>query len=121
MIKIAAKLRRIMQDTELYRDPQLSLRSLSAEIGVSENYVSETLNVHVGQKFFHFVNAYRIEASKHRLTVGSESILTIADDVGFNSRSTFNEAFRKCTGTTPSAFRAGSHAINSECEFERRA
>ncbi len=106
MRRIAVRLRQAMHERPLYRDPQLSLRSLSAEIGVSENYVSQTLNVEIGQKFFDFVNAYRIEAAKRELARGNGSTLVVALDVGFNSRSTFNAAFRKHAGTTPSAYRA---------------
>lgn len=106
MRRIAARLRQAMVEESLYRDPQLSLRVLSNEIGVSENYVSQTLNVEIGQKFFDFVNAYRVDAAKRELLLGNDTTLAVALDVGFNSRSTFNAAFRKHAGTTPSAYRA---------------
>ena len=57
------------------------------------------------QAFFDFVNAHRIEAAKHQLTNDNDTTLAVALDVGFNSRSTFNAAFSKHAGTTPSAYR----------------
>ena len=104
--RIAGKLRHAMEVDALYLDPNLSLWALSSHIGVSDNYVSQTLNEEIELNFFDFVNGYRIEAAKRALRGGDETILAIAFDVGFNSRSSFYTAFRKVTGQTPSAFRA---------------
>ncbi|CAN0482038.1 unnamed protein product, partial [Hapterophycus canaliculatus] len=103
--RIAAKLRHAMEVDTLYLDPNLSLWALSSHIGVTDNYVSQTLNEEIRLNFFDFVNGYRIEAAKRALTQTEETILAIAYDVGFNSRSSFYTAFRKVTGQTPSDFR----------------
>jgi AraC-like DNA-binding protein len=106
--RIAAKLRRAMTEDKLYLDPNLSLWALSKHVGVSDNYVSQVLNVEIGQNFFDFVNSYRVKEAEVRLLNSDDTILTIAYDVGFNSRSSFYTAFKKCTGQTPTAFRANA-------------
>lgn len=106
--RIAGKLRHAMEGDALYLDANLSLWALSSHIGVTDNYVSQTLNEEIQLNFFDFVNGYRIEAAKRALRDSDATILAIAYDVGFNSRSSFYTAFRKVTGQTPSAFRAGA-------------
>jgi AraC-like DNA-binding protein len=106
MARIAGKLQQAMDEDQLYANPSLSLRDLADRLGVSENYISQTLNEQLGRNFFDFVNAARIEAAKPLLREGGRTVLEIAMTVGFNSRSTFNAAFRKHAGSTPSRFRA---------------
>lgn len=103
--RIEGKLRAAMEKHGLYRDPNLSLWKLSQHTGASPNYISQTLNEIVGQNFFDFVNGYRIEEAKSKLEHSDETILNIAYDVGFNSRSSFYTAFKKAVGETPSAHR----------------
>jgi AraC-like DNA-binding protein len=107
MDRIAEKLRQAMQVDKLFADPSLSLRALSDRIGASENYISQTLNERLGRNFFDFVNAARIEEAKALLSRQESTVLEVAMAVGFNSRSTFNAAFRKHAGCPPSAFRDG--------------
>ncbi|WP_299474291.1 AraC family transcriptional regulator [uncultured Roseibium sp.] len=114
--RIAAKLRKAMASDTLYLDPNLSLWALARHTGVSENYISQVLNEEVGQNFFDFVNGYRIEAAKTRLSESDETILAIALEAGFNSRSSFYTAFKKVTGQTPTAYRkaeTGSERLSS--------
>ncbi len=108
MDRIAEKLQRAMREQRLFVDASLSLRSLSDTLGVSENYISQTLNDRLGRNFFDFVNAARIEEAKRLLREEGRTVLDTAMAVGFNSRSTFNAAFRKHAGSTPSGFRAGN-------------
>jgi len=70
--------------------------------------VSETLNKHLGVNFFEFVNRRRIEDACTLLRASEASALTIAYEVGFNSRSTFHAAFKKYVGASPHAFRKQS-------------
>ncbi|MEM9901312.1 MAG: helix-turn-helix transcriptional regulator [Pseudomonadota bacterium] len=104
--RIARKLHAAMATDHLFRDANLSLSKLSQHIGSSSNYVSQTLNEHVDQSFFDFVNAWRISEAKDALLNGDDTILQIAYDVGFNSRSAFYAAFKRHVGMTPSEFRA---------------
>jgi AraC-like DNA-binding protein len=104
-VEIAARLDTAMRAQALYRDPLLSLSALAAKVGITPNHLSQALNEHLGQSFFDYVNRWRVEEAIGRIKTGDEPILTIAYDVGFNSRSTFNAAVKKHTGQPPSAFR----------------
>jgi len=103
--RIASKIERAMNDDRLYANPNLSLRDLADHLRVSANYVSQTLNETLGKSFFDYVNQWRIKAAKPRVATGKETILNIAYDVGFNSRSSFYKAFKAETGQTPTTFR----------------
>ncbi|MEL6641793.1 MAG: AraC family transcriptional regulator [Pseudomonadota bacterium] len=103
--RIERKLRHAMTNDALHHDPNLSLWTLAKHIGASPNYVSQTLNDEIGESFFDFVNGYRIADAQTRLRASDETVLAIAYEVGFNSRSSFYTAFSKVTGQTPSAYR----------------
>lgn len=103
--RLADRIEAAMRDTQLYLDANLSLAKLSKQVGGAPNLVSQTLNTELGSTFFDYVARWRIEASKPLVIAGEASVLTIAMDVGFNSKSTFYKAFRKQTGMTPSAYR----------------
>jgi AraC-like DNA-binding protein len=105
-VRIARKIKAAMETQHLYRDPNLSLWSLANQIGVTSNHVSQTLNESLGESFFNHVNAWRIKDAIAQLTGTDQPILTIAYDVGFNSRSPFYKAFKRETGMTPTEFRA---------------
>jgi AraC-like DNA-binding protein len=104
--RIAAKLAQAMREDRPYLEPELSLFELARRIGVPSNYLSQTLNEHIGENFFDYINRWRVEAALPLLRAGERSVLEIALEVGFNSRSTFYKAFRKVTGHAPGAYRA---------------
>ena len=104
--RIANKLDHAMRVEQMHRCEDLSLTKLSQHISSSPNYVSQTLNEHMNTSFFDFVNFWRIEDAKALLLSGNDTILAVAYEVGFNSRSAFYTAFKKRTGITPSQFRA---------------
>lgn len=101
MERIASKIRAAMHQDHLYNDPNLSLWDLANHIGVSTNYVSQTLNFAVQRKFFDYVNSFRIRRAVKALVGSDATILSIAFEVGFNSRSSFYRAFRQELGMTP--------------------
>lgn len=103
--RITRKLDAAMGEAGLHRDPSLTLRDLADHTGVNSHRISHTLNVHMGVSFFDYVNGWRVKDACERLTTADAVILAIAEDVGFNSRSTFNTAFKKEMGQTPSAYR----------------
>ncbi|MEO0820863.1 MAG: helix-turn-helix domain-containing protein [Pseudomonadota bacterium] len=104
--RIAAKLEAAMESGRLYRAPFFALRDLAEAVQVSPHRISQVLNRYLGVNFFDYVNRWRIAEACERLTAEPDTpVLTIAEAVGFNSKSTFNAAFRKHTGTTPSAWR----------------
>ncbi len=103
--EIAARLEQAMRAHALHRDPLLSLSALAARIAITPNHLSQTLNEHLGQSFFDYVNRWRVEEAVERIRTSDTPILSIAYEVGFNSRSTFNAAVKKHAGQPPSAFR----------------
>ncbi len=105
--RIFEKLHCALSDQGIYSDSMLSLRGLSDHTKISSNYISQVINQKTKSHFFDFVNKYRIEAAMSRLADKEEknSILDIAYSVGFNSKSTFNSAFKRQTGQTPSEYR----------------
>jgi AraC-like DNA-binding protein len=105
MQRIAEKLEREMKDNRLYTDHDLSLRRLSDITHTSENHLSETFSQYLNTNFFQFVNGYRVQEAKQLLIDTELSVTTIAVNVGYSSRSTFNNAFKRDTGLSPTAFR----------------
>jgi AraC-like DNA-binding protein len=102
---VSAKLQSSMEEDHLYLQDDLSLNKLSNAISESENHISETLSQFLDTNFFQYVNNYRVEAAKVALRDKNRLITSIAYDVGFNSKSTFNTAFKKQVGQSPSAYR----------------
>ena len=97
---------RIIRKGQLYLQPRFSLRDLATETGVQEKNLSWAINQGAKKNFSEYINQLRIDDACQRLaTGGSENILDLAYAVGFNSKSTFNAAFKKQTGLTPGQFR----------------
>ncbi|WP_420431243.1 helix-turn-helix domain-containing protein [Hyphobacterium sp.] len=111
--KIAERILKAMSAEKLYLDPGLSLQKLARHVTTPPNLVSQTLNEQIGMTFFDFVARWRVEDAKSRILQGDQSVLTIALDVGFNSRSTFYKAFKRETGQTPREFRSASGGAGS--------
>ena len=92
-----------------YLNSQLSLPQLAEAIGVSVNYISQTINEQAQQNFFDYVNSYRVREASARLKRDEkQNILELGLASGFNSKSAFYTAFRKHTGMTPGEFRKAS-------------
>lgn len=106
-----SNLRQYMDAEKPYLDPEISLPELSKRFGVSSHFLSRVINEQLGVNFFDFVNRYRVEEVKLRITdpkFNYLSILGIAFESGFNTKSTFNRVFKKTTGLTPKEFREQS-------------
>jgi AraC-like DNA-binding protein len=98
-----------MRDTKPYLDPALNLPRLADQLALVPRELSELINSAAGLHFFDFVNEFRISEAKEKLISDPKlSVLDIMLDVGFSSKSSFNTAFKKQTGLTPSAFRKTS-------------
>jgi AraC-like DNA-binding protein len=99
----------ILEDRELYRNPELKVADIARRIGEPAYKISQSTNGLRGfQNFNQLINAYRIDAATRRLAEpGSDdqSILKIALDCGFASIGPFNRAFKERTGMTPTRFR----------------
>ncbi|WP_189371284.1 helix-turn-helix transcriptional regulator, partial [Tateyamaria omphalii] len=106
--RIASKIEALMGEQKLYLEPDLSLWDLAGRIGVTTHYASQALNEKLGERFFDYVNRWRIRDAADRLRTSNATILTIAYGVGFNSRSSFYTAFKRELGVTPSQYRAST-------------
>lgn len=102
---IVARLDRVMTSQQLWRDPFLNLKMLSEQIATKPYYVTQALNTVLERNFYDYVNGWRARAAAVALRASDASVLSICEDVGFNSKSTFNSAFRKEIGVTPTVYR----------------
>lgn len=107
--EIHQRLFQLMQEEKLYTEPDLSLSILADKINVHPNYLSQVINEKEGKTFFEYINCLRVEEFK-RLAALPESrqftIMSLAYDCGFNSKSSFNKNFKKATGLSPSEYLA---------------
>lgn len=102
---IIDKLRKVMTDKKLFKNPNLRVNDLAKEINISGHQLSQVLNDNIEKNFTLFVNEYRInEACKLLLENTNLTIDAVGDEVGFNAKSTFFATFKKLKGLTPSAF-----------------
>ncbi len=106
--EIAAKLRTALEEEHVYRDSGLTLPALAERLDVSAHNLSEAINTQFGMNFFDLVNGYRVREVQDRLADAEArkfTILALAFDAGFNSKTSFNTIFKKHTGMTPSQYR----------------
>ena len=104
----AKEARDLMEKEKLYRNPYLTLPELAKKLKLSANTLSQVLNGYCGQTFYNFVNTYRLEEVISMMRDpknDGKSILKLSIEAGFNTKSTFNNIFKKQTGLTPAEFR----------------
>ena len=94
-------------DAGWWRDPTLTRDMLAHSLDTSPRTLSRVLNDGLGQSFNEFVNRLRVDAviAELRDAPGERDMLQVAFDAGFNSKASFNRAFKAYTGVTPSEFR----------------
>jgi AraC-like DNA-binding protein len=104
---LAHRLDAVVRERALWRNPTLTLEALARALDTNTTYVSRALNQGLGVTFNAYVNRRRVEAVIAALAAGDRrDLLPIALEAGFNSKASFNRAFRDVTGRTPSALRA---------------
>ncbi|MBL8298729.1 MAG: helix-turn-helix transcriptional regulator [Rhodanobacteraceae bacterium] len=102
------RLQALMQREQLFTEPDLNLNDLAKRLGLTAPEASRVINEGAGKNFRAYVNDFRIESVKQKLTdanCAEVSILVIALESGFNSESSFYRVFKAATGVSPTAFR----------------
>ena len=98
-----------MNEKKPYLDGNFTLETMAAELNVPKHYLTQVINENLNKNFYTFVNEYRIEEVKKRMAnrkYDNLTLLAIAYDSGFNSKTAFNTIFKKMTGQTPSEHRS---------------
>lgn len=102
------RIRKLMMEKKSYEQPDLKLDTLASNLEIPPRLLSNAINTCGNKNFYEFVNDFRIEAAKTVLASHQDSGLTIQEvmyDVGYNSKSSFNTAFKRITGLTPLQYR----------------
>lgn len=106
--KIIKKLTILVNKEKPYLTSSLSIEDLSKKLKIPVKNLSQAMHTCLNQNFYDFINTHRIEEIKKRILNNSFqnlTILALAYDVGFNSKSVFNAAFKKHTGMTPKEYK----------------
>ena len=109
-IQLKQELEALLQDAKLFLNPEISLRSLSEELGINPNKLSKFINDVLETNFNELVNGYRLNHFKEIAIKPKNKHLTLlglAYDSGFNSKTVFNTFFKKVEGTTPKQWLKG--------------
>ena len=103
---ILERLQTLMGEQKIYLDEDLTLPTLAEKLSLTTHQLSEILNHNLNTSFKDYIKNYRIEeATRLLIDEPSQTILSIAMDVGFRSASTFNSSFKKKTGRSPMEYR----------------
>src|SRR5690554_4620443 len=114
LLSIKNRLEEIMQSQKPYLESDLNLIKLAQLLSVSTHQLSYVINTGFNKNFFQYINEYRVEKAKELLSDNTNdnlSILGIAFESGFNSKTSFNTTFKKMTGQTPSEFKKFSSTL----------
>jgi AraC-like DNA-binding protein len=108
------KLIRFVEEKKPYLDRDLSIQNLSEMTEIPRHHITQVLNEKHGKNFFTFINEYRVREVISKFGIPKNNnftILAIAYDSGFNSKTTFNSIFKSQTGMTPSEYRENATGI----------
>lgn len=96
----------VMKKEKLYLNEEITLKDVASILDITHHQLSQLLNERLNMNFNTFVNTYRVDFAKELLVEKTEwTVLNIAYEAGFNSKSTFYDAFTKIAGVTPLEFR----------------
>lgn len=102
------ELQKLISEKRIYKNPNLSLTTVAEQLSISSNYLSQLINQVTQTSFTDYINSYRVNEAKEMLknsTYKNYTIVAIALEAGFNSKSAFYTAFKKVTGKTPTDYR----------------
>jgi YesN/AraC family two-component response regulator len=106
--EILKKIKDLMEQEKYFTRNTLTLADISKKVNEPPHHVSQVINEKLKKSFFDVLSAYRVDEAKRLISgkeTGNLTIEDIAERVGYNSKASFNKAFRKYTGQTPSEFR----------------
>tara|TARA_R110000737_G_scaffold65537_1_gene93277 strand:- start:7518 stop:8180 length:663 start_codon:yes stop_codon:yes gene_type:complete len=104
--KVYQEISRFIHQQNLFLEPELSLSQLALESGFSKHHLSQAINQCANKTFFDFINCLRVDHAKFLLHDENKmNVLEISLASGFNSRSSFYNAFKKHTQLTPSQYK----------------
>ena len=106
-LELSYSLMQYMSDAKPYLNKNLTLRDVARDLNVTSNTVSQVINECMKKNFFEFINEYRVQEFKQNIKRGQHdnyTILAVAQECGFASKSTFYSTFKKITGQTPADF-----------------
>jgi AraC-like DNA-binding protein len=109
------RLQNYLQDEKPFFESELTIHDLSNKLDISRHHLTQVINEKLNKNFYTFINEYRLEEFKKRLIdpkYNNLTVLAIAYDSGFNSKSTFNNFFKKVTGMTPSQYKKSVNQTN---------
>jgi AraC-like DNA-binding protein len=114
---LVERIGRFMLTDKPYLDKDLTLTTLAEQLRLSPTQVSQVLNEGFGENFYTFINRHRVEESKQLLVnpaFAHYSILGVAFEAGFNTKSTFNKTFREVVGQSPSDYQKTQSIVNKK-------
>jgi len=101
------KLHLLMAKEQPYLDPDLTLQQLAEKLRTNTSILSKAINSGFGQNFNNYINEYRVNAMREKMVLPkyqNYTLVSIAFECGFNSKATFNRAFKKFTGMSPKSY-----------------
>lgn len=105
--EIYVRLNRIMDDDAFYKNESITLTELASILKVHPNHLSQVINEQEGKNFYNYINSLRIKEFVKLASLPENkkyTMISLAYDVGFSSKSTFNKHFKTSTGKTPTEF-----------------
>ena len=111
-VNLLEKIKARMTKEKDYLNPTLSLKEFSQNLNTPSRTISKHINQGLGISFVDFVNQYRVEELKAKIDSGQLeqfTLLSLALESGFNSKSSFNRIFKKLTKMSPSEYVNASH------------
>lgn len=106
--RYAETLENYMYTKKPYLEPDLSINDLAEKLNINVRTISQVINDELGLRFFDYINKYKVQAAESLLKNPSDPKMTILEimyEIGFSSKSSFNTAFKKFTGKTPSEYK----------------
>ncbi|MDY0088891.1 MAG: helix-turn-helix transcriptional regulator [Flavobacteriaceae bacterium] len=103
-----SKMEDLVVNKKYYRNSELTLETIANELNINKSHLSRLINAELNTGFIDYVNKFRVEEAKFHLTnpeFSNYTFVSIGLESGFNSKSTFNNAFKKYTGMTPSEYK----------------